>query len=160
MGKLLHSKAAAGAAGALGVVEHEVLWLDVAIYESMSLAAKVSIKTILPSLGYTFRDVDLDDSVSYKECAGDTGFDGLFVLDAYKEAVHNGVHVDDLRFIKLDFSGDVDGLAVNDEDAAPFLADFGEHVVEVLSVLLEYWCPQFDFRAFRKREDRLENLAQ
>ena len=76
------------------------------------------------------------------------------------EAVHDRVHVLDVRRLQLGLVGDVDRLAVDDQAPAAFLSDLGEHEVQVLAVDLEDRRAQLDLGALGQREDGLEDLAR
>ena len=158
--QLVDPEAAAGAAGALRVVEHEVLGLYVAIDEVVRLAAQPAIEALRLRLARAFDDVHLQQPIAHQQRGGDPRLDRLLVLAAHHEAVHHRVHVLDLGFVDLHFRGDVHRLAVDDQDAAALLAHLGQDEIQLLAVLLEYRRAQFDLRAFGQRQDRLQDLAR
>ena len=93
MRQLVDAQAAAGAAGALRVVEHEVLGLDVAVDEVVRLAAQPAIEPLRLRLARALDDVHLEQAVAHQQRGGDPGLDRLLVLAAHHEAVHHRVHV-------------------------------------------------------------------
>ena len=158
--QLVDPESAAGAAGALRVVEHEVLGLYVAVHEVLRLAAQAAIETLRLRLARAFDNLHLEQAVADQQRGGDPRLDRLFVFAAHHEAVHDGVHVLDLGFVDFDFGGDVHRLAVDDQNAAAFLAYFGEDEIELFAVLLEDRRAQLDLGALGQREDGFEDLAR
>jgi hypothetical protein len=157
--ELVHAEAAARPARALGVVEHEEFRRDVAVREVMSRTAQPAIEFF--RLRFTrLGDVDLQEPIADEQRGGDARLDRFLVLPADHESIHDAVHVLDRRLVELDLVGDVDCLAVDDQPPAALLAHFGEDDVQVFAVDLEDRRAQLDLRAFRQREDRLEDLAR
>src|SRR5580658_2165082 len=152
-------EAPTGPAGALGVVEHEVLGLDLAIDEVVRLAAQPTVETLRLSLARSFNDLDLEQPIADQQRSGDCRFNRFFVLVADYQAVHYRIHMLDLRFIKLDLSRYVHGLAIDNQQPAAFFAHVGQDEVQLLAVLLEYRRPQLDLDALGQRQDGLEDLA-
>ena len=160
MGELVHPEAAAGAAGALRVVEHEELGADVAVDEVMRRAAQALVEPLGLGLRGALHDLRLQQAVAHQQRARDARADRLLVLPADDDAIDDRVHVLDVRRLQLGLVGDVDGLAVDDQTAAPLLAELGEDEVQVLAVDLEDRRAQLDLGALGKREDRFEDLAR
>ena len=104
MRELVDPEAAAGPAGALRIVEHEVLGLDVAVDKVMRLAAQAAVEALRLRLRRAFHHLHLHQAVAHQQRGGDPRLDRLFVLAADHEAVHHRVHVADLRFVQLDLA--------------------------------------------------------
>ena len=144
----------------------------------MRRAAEPAIEPVRLRFAHAFDDVRLQQRVADQQRAGDPRFDRLLVLAADHEPVHYRVDVPDVacfrkrpvappghslggvRGVELDPVRDVHRPAVDDQVPAPLLPHFGEDEVQLLAVDLEHRCPQLDLRAFRQRQDRLENLAR
>ena len=163
MRQLVDAEPAARAAGALRVVEDEVVGADVAVDEVMRRAAERLVEAVGVRLAGALRalcdDVDLQQPVAHEERGGDARLDGLLVPASDDEAVHDGVDVADVRIVDGGLLGQIDGLTVENQPAAAFLANLGEHELEVFAVDLEDRRAQLDFGALRQREDGLENLT-
>ena len=140
MGELVHSEAAARAARAFGIVEHEIGRADVAIYKMMRAAAQRGVKPVRFRLAGALDDVDLHQPVAHQQRACNSGLDGFFVLPAHDEAVHNGVHIPDTGFVECDFLRYIHRLAVDDQTPAALLAQLGKYEIEFLSVDFEDRC--------------------
>ncbi len=94
MRDLVDAQTAAGPAGALRIVEHEVLGLNVAVDEMMRVAAEAFVETFRFRLWpHPSATCDLHQPVAHQQRGGDSGLDGFLVLRADHEAVHHRVHV-------------------------------------------------------------------
>ncbi len=167
MRQLVDAEPSARPAGALGIVEDEIIRTDVAVDEVMRRAAQSLVETRSVRLGRPLglplppiNDVHLEQPVADEQRRRDAGLDGFLVLATDDEAVDDGVHVVDVGCLEGGFFRKVDALSVNDQAAAALLADLGEDEVEVLAVDLEDWRPQLDLGALGQRQNRLENLAR
>ena len=160
MGQLVDAESTAGATRALGIVEDEVLGLNLAVHEMMGRAAQPAIETL--TLGGTdaANDLDLEQSVSHDQRGRDRGFDRLLVLGRHDHSIDDGVHVPNGGLVEVDFGRYVNELAVDDEPPATLLADLGEHEVQLLTIDAEHWRPQLDLGPRRQRQDGFENLAR
>src|SRR5687767_9922203 len=138
MRELVHPEPAARAARALGVVEHEVRGLDVAVYEVVRRTRERLVEPLGFRLRDTLPDLDLHEAIADEQRRRDAGLDRLLVTPPDDEPVDDRVHVLHARFVELHLLRDVDWLAVDDEPAAPLLADLGEHEVEIFAIDLEY----------------------
>ena len=105
-------------------------------------------------------DLSLEQPIAHQQSRGDRGLDRLFVLAADHQAVHDRVHVPDLRFVEFDLFGDVHRLAVDDQLPATLLPRVGQDEIELLAVHLEQRRAQLDLRALRERQDGLQDLAR
>ncbi len=166
MRQLVDAEPSARPAGALGIVEDEIIRTDVAVHEMMRRAAQSLVEARggrhVRAFGLPPRpinDVHLQQPVANEERRRDAGLDGFLVLTTDDEAVDNGVHVVDVGYLEGDFFGEVNALAVNDQAAAAFLADLGEDEIEILAIDLEDRRPQLDLGTLGQRQNRLENLA-
>src|SRR6478672_11277637 len=130
MRQLVNPEAAARAARALGVVEHEVVGLDVAVHEAMRGTRERLVELLALGLRRAFHDLHLHESIAHEECRGDPCLDRLLVPATHHETVDDGIHVLHLRLVELHLLGDVDRLAIDDELAAPLLANLREDEVE------------------------------
>ena len=92
---LLDAEPAAGAAGALRVVEDEPVRLDVAVHEAVGLAARRPVESLGVGLARPLHDLDLHQPVADEERRGDPRLDRLLVLATDDEAVDDRVHVAD-----------------------------------------------------------------
>src|SRR5947207_5259022 len=160
MGQLVDAESSTGATRALGIVEDEVLGLDLAVHEMMGQAAQPAIETL--TLGGTgaANDVNLEQPVAYDQRGRDRGFDGLLVPGRHDEPIDDGIHVPNARLVEVDFGRNVNELAVDDEPSTSLLADFGEHEVQLLTVDPEHRRPQLDLGPRWQRQDGFENLAR
>jgi hypothetical protein len=93
MRELVHAKAAARPAGALRVVEDEVLRGDVPVNEVVRRAAEPFVEPFRVRLARPLHDVGLQQPVAHQKRAGDPCLDRLLVLSAHHEPVHDGVDV-------------------------------------------------------------------
>ena len=84
--QLVDAEAAAGPAGALRIVEHEVLGPDVAVDEVVRRAAQRLVEPLGLGLARALDDVDLQQPVADEQRRGDPGLDRLLVLAADDEA--------------------------------------------------------------------------
>ena len=167
MRQLVDAEPSARPAGALGIVEDEIIRTDVAVDEVMRRAAQSLVETrsvrLVRPFGLPLRpinDVHLQQPVTDEQRRRDAGLDGFLVPAADDEAVDDGVHVANVGCLEGGFFRKVDALSVNDQAAAALLADLGEDEVEVLAVDLEDRRPQLDLGALGQRQNRLENLAR
>ena len=71
MRQLVDAEAAARAAGALGIVEHEVLGLDVAVDEVVRRAAQRRVEPLRLRLARAFDDLHLQQPVADQQRGGD-----------------------------------------------------------------------------------------
>src|SRR5579872_5102517 len=147
---LVDPETAAGPAGTLGVIEHEVLGFDTAVDNVVCRAAESFVEAICLTFARTFQDFNLQKSVADEQRGRDSGFDGLLVFWADDEAVDHSVHVLDGSLVDGHFGGDVHAFAVNHDFAAAFLAHLRKNVIELFAVDREYRSAQLDRRSFRQ----------
>ena len=116
MRQLVDAEAAARAARALRIVEHEVGRADVAVDEVVRRAAAARRRTVCASalLAPLTTCTCIRPSPTSSVLAM-PGLDRLLVLAADDEAIDDRVHVRDRRLVELDLVGDVDRLAVDDQ---------------------------------------------
>ena len=156
---LMNPQPATGPAGTLGIVEHEVLRLDAAIYEMVSGAAERLVETFHLLLRCALKDFHAHKPISGQQRCGYAGFDGLFVLPRNNEPINDGIHVTHLVLIDGNLIRDIDLLAIDDHQAAALFAYFGQNKIEFLAVDLEHRRAHFDFRAFRQRQNDFKDTA-
>ena len=127
--QLVDAEPAAGAAGALGVVEHEVLGPDVAVDEVVRRAAQRAVEALRPARLRRALD-DVQPAAARRRRAAPRRRAALIAfscLPADDDAVDDGVHVRAPRVSSSSvFVRDVDRLAVDDHAAAALLAHLGE----------------------------------
>src|SRR5262249_51826661 len=138
MRELIHAQASARAAGALRIVEYEIIGADVSIDEVMRRTAQGTVELFRLRLSGPLGDMDLQQSIANKQRACDTRLDGFFVFPTDHKPVDNGVHLRYVGRIKLDFARNVDGLPIDNQPPAPFLTQIGEDEIQFLTVDLEY----------------------
>src|SRR6185436_17905955 len=80
MRQLVHAESAAGAAGALRIVEDEVDRPDVAVREVMRSAGESAMEAVDVRLGRAFHDLRLHQPVTYEQRGADRGLDRLLVF--------------------------------------------------------------------------------
>ena len=160
MRQLVDPEPAAGAARALRLVEDEECRADVTVDEVPCRTAERAVKPLggLP-VGAACH-VHLHQAVADEQRAGDARADRLFVLAADDEAIDDDVDVADVRRLERDLLRQVVRRPVDDQTAAAFLAQLGEHEVELLAVDLEHRRPQLDLRALGQRQDRFQDLTR
>ncbi len=184
MRELVDAKAAARPAGALGVVEDEVLGRDVAVHEMMRGAAHVLVEPLRLRFAGASRHMHLEQSVSDQQRGRNAGPDRLLVLPADDESIDDGRHVrgrgshtvpdqllhglaglrrrplGHLHDVRRDLGGDVHLFAVDDHSPAALLAHLREYEVELFAVDGKHRRPQLDLGAFGQRQDGFEDLAR
>src|SRR5688572_24844097 len=123
MRELVDAQPTARAARALRVVELEVLGLDLAVDEVVCAAAQALVEILGFRLARAIHDVRLQQTIAYQQCSRNSGLDRLLVLAADDEAIDHGIHAPHFGLVKLDFTGNINALAIDDDDAAALPAD-------------------------------------
>ena len=157
---LVHAEPAAGAAGALRIVEHKKVGLDPAVYEVVRGAAKSLVEALGVCHACAAKHFDLHQSIADEQRRRNRRLNRLVLFRSYDHTVYECIHVAHVVFIDVQFTGKVDALAVDHQVAAALLAHLGEHEVELFAVDLEYRRAQLDLRALWEREDRFQNLIR
>ncbi len=99
--ELVDAEAAARPAGALRIVEHEVVGADVPVDEVMRGAAEPGVQAFRLGVAGAAGHVDLHQAVADEQRATDAGPDCLLVRAADDEAIHDRVDVVNGRFVHL-----------------------------------------------------------
>ncbi len=160
MRDLVDPEAAAGAAGAFRIVEHEKLGLDAAVDEVVRCAAKSLVEALGLSLVSAFEYLHLHQAVADQEGRGDACLDGFFVFRGDHEAVDHGIHVADLGLVEIHLVRKIHAASVDHQLPAALLANLGEDDLQFLAVNREDGGAQFDLRAFGQRQDGFQSLVR
>ena len=158
MRALVRADAAAGAAGALRIVEHEEVRHDVAEDQGMGGAAEGLRELLCLGLRRTANDGRGHQRIAHAQRVFNRR------LELPLDVRRNRQLIDQRRELGIagqalgHFLGEVDALAVDVHEAAAELADFVEDELRRLAVHLEDRRPQLHLGARRQGEERFEDL--